>query len=427
MDKVEKFIIGESEDKALIEITPQKDNFNKNSYTKFSGLGDISNLASLAAQAMPTFMIGKELANKSIMEVVINGNLSKAADGNGLRAFSRAADGKFTEHARLFEVDSLSKIVNVAAIWQIASIVVAQKHLADISEKLDKIQKGVDQIHNFQQTERKTKIEAAFENIKKHATLLKNMTALEKEEYSATAIPLLSEISEKELTQVYLHLKRDIQEIGFKKVEHKETFGSKDIEKDIRIKGDTLKELISLAFTCLGLQLTAYQIIYEYNNKLETVKNFNQKIIKDKLEDLDSITYDMLDTMEDEVKDIKSVINDFQKELTNLHNRKGFFVGGLIAGMPGSIIGGVIGSKLEDKTKDKDSILDERKFSLLTMISSLRKTIYTYKNNAGSVTNTLDELIEKEPPIKLAFKKIDNEDTYLCINTGEKIKIPSKA
>lgn len=97
-------------------------------------------------------MTAAEVANKHIMEVVIHGDLAKAADGNGLRAFSRASNGNFTEHARLYHADSLSNLVNAAAVWQIASVVVAQKHLADINKKLEDLQDGINRISDFQQT-----------------------------------------------------------------------------------------------------------------------------------------------------------------------------------------------------------------------------------------------------------------------------------
>jgi hypothetical protein len=70
------------------------------------------------------------------MEVVINGDLVRAADGHGFRAIAMGAKG-VREHARLFEVKNLQNVVNAAAVWQIASVLVAQKHLADISKITD--------------------------------------------------------------------------------------------------------------------------------------------------------------------------------------------------------------------------------------------------------------------------------------------------
>ena len=66
------------------------------------------------------------------MEVVINGDLVQASDGDGLRAFAMES-GHIKEHARLFDVQKLQNAINAAAIWQVASVVVAQKHLANAS------------------------------------------------------------------------------------------------------------------------------------------------------------------------------------------------------------------------------------------------------------------------------------------------------
>ena len=40
-------------------------------------------------------------------------------------------------------------MVNAAAVWQVASVDVAQKHLADISAKLDEIHKGVEALEEI--------------------------------------------------------------------------------------------------------------------------------------------------------------------------------------------------------------------------------------------------------------------------------------
>lgn len=91
-------------------------------------------------QAVPSLLVASEAHGKRLMEVVINGDLVRAADGNGSRPYA-ITNGRISELARLFEVEKLSDMINAAAVWQIASVVVAQKHLADISQKLDELKK----------------------------------------------------------------------------------------------------------------------------------------------------------------------------------------------------------------------------------------------------------------------------------------------
>lgn len=115
-------------------------------------------------QPILSTVIAKEAANPQLMQVVINGPLAQAADGNGFRAFVRE-NGKITEQARLFEPERLQNLVNSAAIFQLASVVVAQQHLADISRSLDEIKKQVEQIARFQQEQRKSQITGTLKHL----------------------------------------------------------------------------------------------------------------------------------------------------------------------------------------------------------------------------------------------------------------------
>ena len=111
-------------------------------------------------QAAPSAGVAAMANSSTLMEVVINGPMLAASDGNGLRAIAKA--GKGFEHARLFEPTTLQTVANVAAIWQLASIVVAQKHLADISAALRRVESKVDGIQSFLEEERLAVIRSAM-------------------------------------------------------------------------------------------------------------------------------------------------------------------------------------------------------------------------------------------------------------------------
>jgi hypothetical protein len=104
-------------------------------------------------QVAPSMATATLAGGRQLMEVVVNGNLAAAADGNGLRAFVMGADG-IKEHARLFEPTTLQNVANAAAIWQLASVVVAQKHLADISATLKRVESKVEGIQSFMEEQR---------------------------------------------------------------------------------------------------------------------------------------------------------------------------------------------------------------------------------------------------------------------------------
>lgn len=101
----------------------------------------------------PSMATAAMAGSKQLMEVVINGNLVAAVDGNGFRAMAMGANG-IKENARLFKPVNLQNVANAAAIWQLASVVVAQKHLADISETLKRVESKVDGIQSFMEEQR---------------------------------------------------------------------------------------------------------------------------------------------------------------------------------------------------------------------------------------------------------------------------------
>lgn len=104
-------------------------------------------------QVAPSLATAAMAGSRQLMEVAINGNLIAAADGNGFRAIAMGAGG-IKEHARLFEPKNLQNVANATAIWQLASVAVAQKHLADISATLKRVETKVDAIQSFMDEQR---------------------------------------------------------------------------------------------------------------------------------------------------------------------------------------------------------------------------------------------------------------------------------
>jgi len=75
-------------------------NIHSHSISKMSGL----------FQAVPSLLVAGKTHGKQLMEVIINGNLVRASDGNGFRAFAIGA-GHIKENARLFEVSNLQSLI----------------------------------------------------------------------------------------------------------------------------------------------------------------------------------------------------------------------------------------------------------------------------------------------------------------------------
>jgi hypothetical protein len=145
-------IIEAVDGKPMMSVTP----LPSETFDLVSGPGlrtpeKISGLNALL-QAAPTVAARAQGVSANVYEVSINGALINAKDASGqvmegaYRAMSQKA-GKISEHATLTKPD-VSKLLSAAAVWQVASVIVAQKHLADISQRLDDIQQGVTDVIN---------------------------------------------------------------------------------------------------------------------------------------------------------------------------------------------------------------------------------------------------------------------------------------
>lgn len=121
----------------------------------------LGNLIQPLCQVAPTAVVAGHANSRQLMEVVIDGQLLAASDGEGLRAIAKASRG--FEHARLYEPSKLQNAANAAALWQIASVVVAQKHMADISAALKRIDARLEGIQAHLETARRAIVSSAMD------------------------------------------------------------------------------------------------------------------------------------------------------------------------------------------------------------------------------------------------------------------------
>ena len=234
-------IITNQFDEALVTIKPceQLAVFEQTGRgTASAAMATAARLGSML-QAMPSVLAAKEVNGRQLMEVVVNGDLVRASDGKGFRAFTMDSKG-IKEHARLFSTEKLQDMVNAGAVWQIASVVVAQKHLADISKKLDKIAEGVDHLSRFLDQERKSQIQGTYHY------LGQARAALEAGEIPASVRNEI-ESCERNLLAMNKHMYGQLLQ-GFEKmVPHAETVGTEElalnISKKIREQENLLQDL----------------------------------------------------------------------------------------------------------------------------------------------------------------------------------------
>lgn len=99
--------------------------------------------------------------------------LVQAKDGSGaIGAVYKDGSQKFGAQARFHEAENLKSVVNTGFVLNIASQVLAQKHLADINERLKAIEQQVKGIQKFLERSRFAKIEAFQEHLQRVGTLI---------------------------------------------------------------------------------------------------------------------------------------------------------------------------------------------------------------------------------------------------------------
>jgi hypothetical protein len=281
----------------------------KNINDKDKNISTLNPLFSL----VPSLMIANDIQKTNYMEVVIKaGNLTNAKDGNGYIGIVIGSNGKITEHARLFDPEKLSNLVNASALFQIASVVVAQKHLADINEKLIDIKNSVENIEEFQKNQRKTKIIGTIEYFEQVASSV--FTG----EFS---IAILNQIEAKEceLIEIQKHLIIDIESLTKKGVEDKDKVGTGDMTKEIQKRQNDIFSLYEQLLLVIQARGCGLQLLSRYPN--------NDKLIESRKASIREMIHKLkkgylLNEIEESINEkIIKISSIFNKE-TTLNERK---------------------------------------------------------------------------------------------------------
>ncbi len=259
----------------------------------------ISRLGALL-QVAPSAMVAASANGKQLMEVVIDGELVRAADGNGLRAIAMGPNG-IKEHARLYEVKNLESMINAAAVWQIASVVVAQKHLADISKKLEEIKVGVQNLARFQRQQRRSRIEGTHEYLGQAYLAIKGGEL-------PMAVRGEIESCERDLAEIQHHLAQDYRDLIGRKVEHKETFGTGELTVDIETKIASLGELGQDLELAVKTRIAAWHVLALYPGEMQ-LKAARRTRIEESIVDIETLILELSTSLGAEIAGVKSMWN----------------------------------------------------------------------------------------------------------------------
>ena len=217
--------------------------------------GDDIDRLSPALATVPTLGVASELATGKYMKVVCSGALTKAADGNGFRAMVHGANG-VKEHARLFEPAALTNMVNVAALYNVASFALAQKHLADISAKLDVIKKDIEEVAAFQRDQRLSRLTSAIRYFNQIAP-----SVLDGERHDRFQLQI--ENYETSLLEIEDHIRININSSlnDMANLQNESWFGTDKFESDITSSALGICQLIDQMLLCIRARFLGWQIL----------------------------------------------------------------------------------------------------------------------------------------------------------------------
>lgn len=265
-------------------------------------IGALARLSSVL-QAAPSLLVANEAAGKRLMEVVINGELTTAA-GGGLRAFATEG-GKIVEHAKLFDAGKLQNLVNAAAVWQVASVLVAQKHLADISQKLTEIKASLDQITAFQYDERRSAVRGTYDYLSQIAK------AIQQGQLSPDARSQL-ESCERQLLQIQDHMFADVRRAMEKKVEDPDFYGSEGLYQGIDAKIDGLDDLVADIELCLRARIGAWHVLSAYPGEYALIQ-VRRASIENSVHELSSLASFVEQKLEPEIAGLTAKLTSESK------------------------------------------------------------------------------------------------------------------
>lgn len=212
-------------------------------------------------QAVPSLATAQNVAMTDYMEVVFNGPLMKAKGVDGYRCMTMI-DGK-PSHGTLLDPKELSNIVNASALFQVASVAVAQKHLADISAKLSDIKACIDRIHQFQKAGRRSILTGS---IRYYEQVAPSVLAGELSEADASAVRHQIERHEADLLRVQDHLMDEIRHESqdVMNLKDDDMFGSAGMTEVIKKHQMLLDDLYQQLILCIRARGCGWQLLVAF-------------------------------------------------------------------------------------------------------------------------------------------------------------------
>lgn len=262
-------IVMTSEESPVLSLAriPEPSVTEWNPVSSVNGIGRLNPLL----QAVPSLATAGEVTSGIYMEVMINGPLLKAKGQDGFRLITMI-DGK-PSHGTLLDPSRLSSIANASALLQVASVAVAQKHLADISRKLSEIKVSVDKISRFQKNKRCSVIKGSIRYFEQVA-----QAVLSGERHASVRNEI--EGHEAQLLQIQEHLRDDICEESESvlNLRDENLFGSQGMKDAISEHQKLLGSLFHQLLLCIRARACGLQLLAAYPDEEKLTEGRKQSI-----------------------------------------------------------------------------------------------------------------------------------------------------
>jgi hypothetical protein len=241
------------------------------------------------------------------MRVVVHGPLEMAGDGQSFFPFARGPDGKISSLARLYDDHGFDQIMGAAMVWQVASVIVAQKHLADISMKLSEIQRGINEIKDFLEAERVTKISSKLSYLKEvHQAIMQG-------DIPDAAVRNELERAEVELLQIQQHLTEDLQNLaeGIPRIEHSDWVGTKEFARNIEGNQRRLYAAHRQWILCVSARAAIWQVWSAFPGE-DQRKVIRKEAILTSIDGFARFLPDAESKMQGKISEVKSLFNSLR-------------------------------------------------------------------------------------------------------------------
>ncbi|MBK9348112.1 MAG: hypothetical protein IPN06_17745 [Burkholderiales bacterium] len=270
-------------------------------------------------QAAPSLLTHAAIASGNYMEVIVNGPLAAARTGDALRPIVQGADGKIIE-MKLKSPVALNRLGNVAVLWSIASVIVAQKHLSDMKDELRVIKDCLNEIRNFLKTERESVITGALSYLQDQAY----PTVMSGEFPAAVRMEL--ESIERKLIEVQNHLHMELRSTveEIESVKDVDTFGTSKTFATIDEKVNSWHESCKQYALAARTRAACWQVLSAFPED-DALKNNRQRAIVNSIAgDIVGLAESGVDKLRNRLEKVDSKFkndSDIQIQRANIHKK----------------------------------------------------------------------------------------------------------